>query len=399
MKNFFIKEIGHFRQLSQKAQRLLVSYFFIGLAAPLIGTFVNAYIFKNQGNLEIFVIYYLGFFLAIPFTFIINGWLLRKVKIVYLYFFGTIMLAASPLLLVFYANFSIFGYFIYGLILGIGVGFHWGSRNYFNQIETVSRERNYYFSITFASDTTTAVLVSFLAGWLIVFGLNYKVLMIFAFIFLFIAASIIITFPSSKQPDTKKLFIKNPSSGWIGIRALQMGIGIGEGITFFFASLIILSKLGNEGILGTLSALTSLIAAVSLYVYGRKSKKSHQIPVYIYSLIIGLFISLLYGLFFNKLLIISYVLLIGSIGTFIWLAANPISMDALDRELEEEKDERYAYILDAEIFLNIGRSLSVLISLLLFFWLGTDFSLRFSPFLLYSIQTILIVAFYKKLTQ
>ena len=399
MKNFFIKEISHFRQLSQKAQRLLISYFFVGLAGPLVGTFVNAYIFKNQGNLAIFVIYYLGFFLAIPFTFIITGWLLRIVKITYLYFFGTIMLAVSPLFLVFYANFSLIGYFIYGFILGVGVGFHWGNRNYFNQIETVDHERSYYFSVTYASDTVTAIFVSFLAGWLIVFGLDYKVLMIIAFIFLFISASLIVSFPSSKQPDTKKLFIKNPSSGWIGIRALQAGIGIGEGITFFFASLIILSKLGNEGILGTLSALTSLIAAVSLYIYGRKSKTSHQIPVYVYSLIFGFFVSLLYALFFNKLLIVSYVSLIGSIGTFIWLAANPLSMDALDRELKEGKDERYAYILDAEIFLNIGRSFSVLISLLLFFWLGTDFSLRFSPFLLYLIQIILIVVFYKKLIQ
>ena len=397
MKNFFIKEINHFRKLSQKAQRLLVSYFFVGLAGPLIGTFVNAYIFKNQGNLEVFVVYYLGFFLAIPLTFIINGWFLRRVKITYLYFFGTIMLAVSPLLLVFYANFSLIGYFIYGFILGIGVGFHWGNRNYFNQIETVDHERSYYFSITYASDTVTAIFVSFLAGWLIVFGLDYKILMMIAFVFLFISASIIISFPSSKQPETKKLFIKNPSNNWIGIRALQMGIGIGEGIAFFFGSLIILSKLGNEGILGTLSALTSLIAAISLYIFGRKSKKSHQIPVYVYSLIIGLFISLLYGLFFNKLLIVTYVLFIGSIGSFIWLAANPISMDALDRELKEGKDERYSYILDAEIFLNIGRSIAVLISLLLFYWLGTDFSLRYSPVILYAIQMMIMIVFGKSL--
>ena len=176
-----------------------------------------------------------------------------------------------------------------------------------------------------------------------------------------------------------------------------MGIGIGEGIAFFFGSLIILSKLGNEGILGTLSALTSLIAAISLYIFGRKSKKSHQIPVYVYSLIIGLFISLLYGLFFNKLLIVTYVLFIGSIGSFIWLAANPISMDALDRELKEGKDERYSYILDAEIFLNIGRSIAVLISLLLFYWLGTDFSLRYSPVILYAIQMMIMIVFGKSL--
>ena len=246
-------------------------------------------------------------------------------------------------------------------------------------------------------DTTTAVLVSFLAGWLIVFGLDYKILMVIAFIFLLISASLIVTFPSSRQPDTKKLFIKNPTPGWIGIRALQFGIGIGEGIAFFFGSLIILSKLGTEGILGTLSALTSLIAAVSLYVYGRKSKTSHQIPIYVYSIVFGLFISILYGLFFNKLLIISYVLLIGSIGNFIWLAANPLSMDALDRDLKNEKDERYAYILDAEIFLNIGRSLSILLSLLLFFWLGTDFSLRFSPIILYAFQFIVLIFFGKSL--
>ena len=397
MNNIFSKEISRFRELSVRAQRLLISYFFVGLAAQLVGTFTNAYIFKTQGNLVIFAIYYLGFFLAIPFTFIINGLLLRKIKIIYLYFFGTIMLAVSPLLLVFYTNSSLFGYFIYGLIFGMGVGFHWGNRNYFNQIETESHERNYYFSITFASDTATTVLISFLAGWLIVFGLNYKILMVVALIFLIIAALLIATSSFSKQPDTKSLFVKNPSSGWIGIRALQLGIGLGEGITFFFASLIILSKLGNEGVLGTLSALTSLIAAISLYIYGRKSKTSHQIPVYVYSLIFGLFVSVFYALLFNRFVIISYVLLVGSIGNFIWLAANPLSMDALDRDLKKDKDERYAYILDAEIFLNIGRCISVLLSLLLFFYGQQDFALRFSPVILYGIQLIIFIIFGKSL--
>jgi len=397
MKNFLAAEINHFLLLSKKAQRLLISYFFVGLAGPLVGTFVNAYIFKNQGSLEVFVIYYLGFFFGIPLAFIFNGLLLRHFKITHLYFFGTVMLALGPLLLVFYSHFSLISYFLYGLILGTSVGFHWGNRNYFNQIETESHERSYYFSVTYASDTTTAIFTSFLAGWLIVFGLDYKVLMVVAFIFLFIAASLIFSFPSTRQPDTKKLFVKNPSSGWIGIRALQLGIGFGEGITFFFVSLIILSKLGTEGVLGTLSALTSIIAAVALYIFGRKSKTSHQKPVYFYSLLFGFFVSIFYALFFNKFIIISYVLLVGAIGNFVWLAANPLSMDALDRDLKEDRDERYAYILDAEIFLNIGRSLSIVISLLLFFYGRQDFALRFSPVILYLIQLVIFIIFGKYL--
>ena len=380
-------ELSHFFTLPKKAQRLLISYFFMSAVYPILGTFINAYIFKNKGNLLLLIIYNLGQFGGVSLAFFLNGLFLKKFNIKILYFLGTLLLGIASLLIVFYSGDNLMNYFFYGLILGIGGGFHWGNRIYLTISETRSHNRTYFTALNFTIDTVTAIVVSFTVGWLLVWGMSYQMLMAMAFLLLFSAGFIVLR-SSYQTPKVDRLEVKEPTEKWKSVRLLLFGIGTSEGIIFFFPSFLILSYLGNEGVLGTLTAVASFISALTIYIYGRKSLVHHRFPGFIFSLILGLITSVIFALFFNKIAITFYVLFVGFILNFMWLNAGPMIMDRIDREIKNQEGKKYSFIFDQEVFLNIGRSLSLAICLVLFFVFGQNTALRFSPLILYSLQAL-----------
>lgn len=100
--NFLKNEVNHFKSLPQKARDLLVSYFYFGATYPLIGTFINAFIWRKQGDIISLAFYNIGNTIMLPIIFYFNGHLLKKFKITHLYFFGAILTALIPIMVVFF---------------------------------------------------------------------------------------------------------------------------------------------------------------------------------------------------------------------------------------------------------------------------------------------------------
>ncbi|KKP32771.1 MAG: hypothetical protein UR23_C0055G0005 [Candidatus Roizmanbacteria bacterium GW2011_GWA2_32_13] len=390
MINFIKNEFIHFQSLSQKTQGLIISYFFYGAAYPIINTFINSYIWRSNANFSTLAVYRLGHFLLIPIIFFINGFLLKKFKVIWLYFFGSLILALSSISVVFFKINSITDYFILGGFYGIGFGFYWANRNYLTQQETDHTSRNYFFGLSFSLTTIISLIVALASGWLIVFGLSYEALMIIAVILLFISGLKIIT-SSYQTTNIGKLIITHPTKKWKIKRYIHLGIGLFEGSAYFLPSLLILTMLGNEGILGTLTALASILSAILVYVYGRKSEtKSHR-KYFIISIIFGLLSSVMLAYFFNWLTIIIYVLLNGLIINFIWLTVAPLIMNNIDVEIVNNEEKRFSYILDGEIFLNIGRSSAAVICLILALSINDAAALRYGSLILSCLQVLLFV--------
>ncbi|MDO8741557.1 MAG: hypothetical protein Q7J11_00240, partial [Candidatus Roizmanbacteria bacterium] len=188
-----------------------------------------------------------------------------------------------------------------------------------------------------------------------------------------------------------KLIMTHPTEKWKIKRYIHLGIGLFEGSAYFLPSLLILSMLGNEGVLGTLTALASILSAILVYVYGRKSEtKSHR-KYFIISIIFGLLSSVILALFFNWLTIIVYVLLNGLIINFIWLTAAPLIMNNIDVEIINNEEKRFSYILDGEIFVNIGRSAAAIICIVLALSMSDITALRYGSLILSCIQLTLFV--------
>lgn len=233
-------------------------------------------------------------------------------------------------------------------------------------------------------------MVTFSVGWLIVFGLSYQALITVAFILIIISGFMVLK-NNYQTPKIGKLFITRPTSTWQKKRLIHLGLGLVEGLSFFLPSLLILIMLGNEGVLGTMSAASSILSAIFIYYYGRKSSIGDHRRYFISSVILNLFLSLLLALFFHKLTVILFTLLNGLIINFFWLTASPLIMRNIDLDSFNSEDTRFSYIFDSEIFLNIGRVFAGFLFLFIAFKVGDIFSLRYSPLILSCIQLLLFV--------
>ncbi|KKP86043.1 MAG: Transporter, MFS superfamily protein, partial [Candidatus Roizmanbacteria bacterium GW2011_GWA2_35_8] len=336
------------------------------------------------------IAFHMGKFMIVPIIFFINGLLLRLIKINKLYFFGSLVIALGAISVVFLNNQTIINFLSMGLLIGTGTGFYWANRNYLTIKETNDKNRSYFLGLLFSYATVIGLLVTFSIGWLIVFGLSYQTLMVVAF-FLIIASGAIIYSRNYDSPRIGKLLISRAGFSWNKKRLIHMGLGLVEGLSFFVPSLLILTMLGNEGILGTLTALSSILSSVLIYYYGRKSKPSDHRKYFILSVISSLALSLLLAVVFNKLSILIFTLFNGLIINFLWLTLMPIVMKNIDLNTVNHEDTRFSYILDGEIFLNIGRVFSGLVCLAIAYKAGDINALRYSPILLSVMQVFLFI--------
>lgn len=390
MFQFIKSEISHFKSLPKKAQQLLISFFFYSTAYPMISIFISAFIWKNNSNISHLIYFRAGQFLITPIAFLLGGILLKIFKINKLYFLGSIFIAISSMIIVFLKSEAIFGFLIMGIMLGTGTGLYWVNRNFLTMKVTDDNNRSYFFGLLFSFATLIGLVITLLVGWLIVFGMSYQLLMTSAFILL-ICSGIIVLKMDFETPVIGKLFISNPSYIWKRKRFIHVGIGLVEGLTYIIPGLLILTVLGNEGILGTLTAISSIMSTILIYLYGRKSHSNDHKKYFIFSSVLALLTALLIALSYNKLTVIIYSLLNGLTISFVWMTFAPPVLKNIDFEVGHIEGKRFSFILDSEFFLNVGRIISLVICLLIYLYFGTENSLRFSPIILSILQVFLFV--------
>jgi len=292
-------------------------------------------------------------------------------------------------------NDTVAGFLIMGILLGIGTGLYWANRNYLTIKETTDENRSYFFGLLFSFATLIGLVVTLLVGWLIVFGMSYQLLITIAFILIFYSGLIILK-GNYEKPKIGKFFINNSSYIWMRKRIIHLGIGLVEGLTYVIPGLLILTVLGNEGVLGTLTAISSIISTLLIYYYGRKSHAKDHKNYFIFSTILGLITSLLIAVVFNKFTVIIYSLLNGLIISFLWLTFVSPVLKNIDQEVGQIEEKRFSYVLDTEFFLNAGRIIGLIICLFIAIYHGTENSLRFSPLILSILQVMLFVWLEKK---
>jgi MFS family permease len=157
-------------------------------------------------------------------------------------------------------------------------------------------------------------------------------------------------------------------------------------MSFFLPGLLILTVLGNEGVLGTLTAVSSILSTILIYIYGRKSHSKDHKTFFVVSVFLALITSFLIAVSYNQFTVIIYSLLNGLIVNFLWLTISPPVMKNIDLEVGEIEDKRFSYILDSEFFLDVGRIISLAVCLFIALKFGTENSLRFSPIILSILQ-------------
>ncbi|HND44718.1 MAG TPA: hypothetical protein PKX51_20520, partial [Cyclobacteriaceae bacterium] len=140
-------EFNYFMTMPRDMRVLLMTNLIYAFVLPVIEIFVGAYIMRSSNDPKIVVIYQLTVYTGIPLTFLINGYLLSRVKTSHLYSFGMLLSGLSMLVMMTLDTLSATGVGVAGILMGCSFGFFWANRDYLALATTNDSNRNYYYGL------------------------------------------------------------------------------------------------------------------------------------------------------------------------------------------------------------------------------------------------------------
>lgn len=389
-------ELQFFMTMPRQMRVLLMTNLIYAFVLPVIDIFVGAYIMRSSNNPEIVVIYQLTVYTGIPITFLLNGYLLNKIKIANLYSFGMLLSGISMLFMMTMNDLSPAGVGIAGLLMGCSFGFFWANRDYLALNTTNDSNRNYYYGLETFFYTLTFIIVPFVVGiylskadagsW---FNGNmnraYQIVTL-AVILLTIISSIVVHQEKFNNPVQKKFLYLKFHALWNKMMVLAGLKGLAQGYLVTAPAILIMMLVGNEGSLGTVQAISGVLTAFVLYFLGRVALPKHRI----YILSIGLFIFLIgtvvNGVLFSAAGVIVFVLSKVLFQPLHDIAYFPIQMKVIDVVSKIENRNEFAYIFNHEFGLYIGRFIGLGVFILLATYVSQVFALKYSLIIIAVLQ-------------
>jgi len=154
--------------------------------------------------------------------------------------------------------------------------------------------------------------------------------------------------------------------------------GLVQGFLVTAPAMLIMLLLGKEGALGTAQSVGAIFAAILMYIIGRKTKPEHRIYVFGTGLVLFAIAALINGILFNELGVILFMLFLLLAKPLLDLAYFPIQFSVIDILTKKEKRSEFAYILNHEAGLYIGRLTGAGTFLLLAYYFSNEVALRYA---------------------
>lgn len=377
-------EIHHFKNQSHNFRILVLTNLVYALVLPVIDIFVAAYIMRNSNDTSKVVIYQLAIYTGIPLTFLLNGFLLKYIKIRTLYSFGMMLSGVSMIIMMSLKTLDLAGIAVAGITMGLSFGLYWSNRDYLAVATTNDENRNYYYGLETFFYTIIAIVVPAAIGWFIQSKEGdtekhaaYEVITAVVFI-ITLAASAVCFRGKFENPVQRKYIFFKFHSLWYKLLSLAMFKGLAQGFLVTAPAMLIFKILGEEGALGNAQSIGAILAAIIIYFIGRLSKPSDRINIFAAGLILFAIGACINGLLFNQTSVIIFLLLLLIAKPLMDLAYFPIQLRVIDIVSRIEKRGEFAYILNHESGLYAGRLLGAGIFLVLYFKFSPDFALRYA---------------------
>ena len=131
---------------------------------PVIEMFIGAYVMRKSDDVRMVVIYQLAVYTGIPFTFLVNGWLLQLVSVKRLYSVGMLLSGVSMVVMMSLTELSMLGLGVAGVLMGMSFGLYWSNRDFLALSSTTDTNRNYYYGLETFFATNIGIVVPFLVG-------------------------------------------------------------------------------------------------------------------------------------------------------------------------------------------------------------------------------------------
>jgi len=409
MINKIRKEIDHFRAFPKNFRFLLLANLCYAFVLPVIELFVGAYIVSSPGAdipiaerkefINLYLYYQMAVYTGIPLCFIINGYLLRKIRISKLYSFGLLLAGVSMTIMMMLGELSVGGVVGAGLVMGASYGFFWANRDFMSLDVTTDDNRNYYFSIGTIFYTLTWIIIPVSVGFFIAFGPEHEIysrkaayIGVTVFVFLVtILASFIINKASFQNPKGEKLLYFKFHKLWNKMILFSVTKGIMQGGIMIFPILLILSIIGGVEIFGAIVSVGQIVSAIVLYFIGRYTKPKHRLAIYVISIAFFTVAIGIHGILFSALGVILYNVLQYMAKPLHDVSYFPTEFRVIDVVSRIEGRNKFAYILNHEFTLYFGRISAILIVLITAYKVSAEFALRYALFFIVIIMLLSIL--------
>ena len=398
MIKYIQKELAFFGSHSLGMRVLLLTNLIYALVLPIIELFIGAYIMRNSSDVSLVVVFQLALYTGIPLTFLINGYLLNRIQISWLYSFGMLLSGISMTAMMMLDRLDTAGVAIAGLIMGLSYGFFWANRDYLALDTTTDKTRNYYYGIETFFYTLTFIIVPFLAGAFIAttqkndwFGGNVNVAyyILTGVVFgLTVIASILVHRGKFENPKKAPFLFFRFDKLWRKMLQLSALKGVAQGYIVTAPVMLIMKLVGEEGELGIIQSVGSLLSAILLYLLGRLAKPKHRLQIFLVGL--SLFVV---GAAFNAALysawgVILFVLCLIFARPLLDIAYFPIQLGVIDIVAAREKRNEFAYIFNHELGLYAGRLFGCGLFIILARTISDEIALRYALLVIALIQFI-----------
>lgn len=395
-----LNEYSFFMSHNHDMRILLETNMIYAFVLPVIDIFVGAYIMRSSNDPSMVAVYQLAVYAGIPFTFLINGLLLNKIKISRLYSFGMLLSGLSMIFMMSLNDLNYTGVGYAGFIMGASFGFFWANRDFLALNTTNNDNRNYYYGFETFFYTITSIIVPFIVGWFLMswrdnnwfngeISVAYQVVTVAVFI-LTILASIVVHRGKFKNPTQNRfLYLKFDKLWWkmIFLAALK---GLVQGYLVTTPAILVMKLVGDEGSLGLIQSISGILTAIILYLLGRFSQPKHRIYIFVTGLLIFVVGTLVNAIMFSAAGVIVFMLATVLFKPLHDLAYFPIQMRVIDVLSKKENRNEFSYIFHHEFGLFIGRVLGLGLFLFLFFYASETFSLKYSLLIVAVIQLLSI---------
>ncbi|XHR27306.1 MAG: MFS transporter [Chthoniobacteraceae bacterium] len=387
-----LHEIRVFLSYPRNMRVLLIANLIYAFVMPVIEIFIGAYVMRNSNDVKMVIAYQLAVYAGIPFTFLLNGWLLQFVSIKRLYSLGMLLSGVSMVCMMSLHELSITGLALAGLLMGMSFGLYWSNRDFLALSSTNDSNRNYYYGLETFFATNIGIIVPVSVGAFISsFGVNanlaYQIITVAVFVLAIFASFVAHGGQFENPPQSRFLYFRYH---WLWNRMQLLAIlkGMGQGYIVTAPAMLVMTLVGKEGSLGTLQTAGGLLSAVVLYILGRSAQPRHRIYIFTAGLLLFVVGAVPNALFYDKVGVLIFMLCLVLGRPLQDIAYFTIQMLVIDTVSTIEKRNKYSYIFNQEFGFFIGRFGGCGLFLFLAYNVSNTFALRYAILIIGVIQLL-----------
>ncbi|WHZ01750.1 MFS transporter [Neobacillus sp. YX16] len=353
-------------QLTKDLSLLLFIGGTYSLSVALSNTFVNIYLWKQTGEYSDLALYNLSIVILQPLTFILAGRWAKKIDRVKVLRVGVSFLALFYLMVLITGKNASTYLLLLGSLLGIGYGFYWLAYNVLTFEITEPETRDFFNGFLGILSSTGGMIGPIAAGFIITrFEKFTGYTIVFGISLSLFALAVFLSFSLKPRPANGKYCFKRilderkKNENWRLITNANFFQGLREGTFLFIISVFVYISTGSELALGTFGLINSGISFIAYYAASRLIKKNKRKKAILVGGIILYLAVLLIVWDINYVKLLIYAAMIAVAYPLLLVPYMSTTYDIIGSAWKAA-EMRIEYIVVREIFINLGRIVSIL---------------------------------------